>query len=231
MILEIIATSVADAIAAERSGAHRLELCAAMSETGLTPSIGLIEAVVGAVQIPVNVIVRPHSRSFYYNDQELSVMAADIRHIKRAGAAGIVIGALTEEKKVDTEAISRLLNEAEGLDVTFHRAFDDIEDQLEALETIALFPQIRRILTAGGQAPAPQSAEQLKRLVDSAKNTSVNIMAGYGMTPESVATLVPATGLTEVHFGSAARVNRSFTHPIDSAAIETILSDLKRLSE
>lgn len=233
MLLEIISTSLEDAVTAERSGANRLELCSAMTETGLTPSLGLIEAVVGAVQIPVNVIVRPHSRSFHYDKHDLAVMAADIRHIKKAGAAGIVIGALTEERKVDTEAISYLLEEAEGLDVTFHRAFDDIEveDQLEALETIAQFPQIQRILTAGGQAPAPQSAEQLKKLVDRSKNTSVNIMAGYGMTPESLKTLVPATGVTEVHFGSAARVNRSFAHPIDPGVIETIIRDLKQLSE
>lgn len=230
MIVEIIATSVADAIAAERSGAYRLELCAAMTEGGLTPSLGLIEAVVQAVRIPVQVIVRPHSRTFHYDAYDLSVMVEDIRHIKRAGAAGVVIGALTAEGKVDTNALARLLDATEGLDVTFHRAFDAVDDQLEALEAIARFPQIRRILTSGGKAPAPQSVEQLKRLVERSRQMDLCIMAGYGMTPESLKTVVSGAGVTEVHFGSAVRVNRSFACPIDPAAIEAIHREIKRFS-
>lgn len=228
MVVEIIATSVEDALAAERGGADRLELCAALSEGGLTPSLALVEAVVASVDIPVNVIVRPHSRTFCYDQHDLAVMAADIRHIKNAGAAGIVIGAVTEEKKVDTEALAFLLKQAEGLDVTFHRAFDVIDDQLEALETIAKFPQIRRILTSGGEAPAPEAAGQLKKLVEKAQHTSVKILAGNGMTPESVVSLVLETGLEEVHFGSAVRENRSFMHPIDPNVIRTIKEDLAK---
>lgn len=222
MILEVIATSLEDAIAAEQGGADRLELCAALSEDGLTPSLGLVEEIVDGVGIPVNVIVRPHNLGFFYDANDLAVMEADIRHIKRAGAAGIVIGALTNENKVDTAAISRLLHEAEGMDVTFHRAFDVVEKQMDALEIIAGFPQIRRILTAGGQLPAPQSAGQLKRLVEQSEDMTVQIMAGYGMTLESLPTLISKTGVKEVHFGSGVRVNRSFVHPIDPELIVEI---------
>ncbi len=230
-MLEIIATSVADAIAAERSGADRLELCAALSEGGLTPSLGLVEAVVEAVSIPVHVIVRPHSRTFQYDESDLTVMLADIRYIKQAGAAGIVIGVLNEDNEVNTRALSRLLTEAGGMKVTFHRAFDDIANQLEALEVIASFPQIQRILTSGGQAPAPEAAEQLKKLVDKSRNTSVRILAGNGMSPETLSTLVRVTGLEEVHFGSAVRVNRSFMYPIDEAVIAGVKSELMQLGE
>ncbi|MEK5070009.1 copper homeostasis protein CutC [Sporosarcina sp. FSL K6-1508] len=228
-MLEIIATSLADAIAAERSGADRLELCTALSEGGLTPSLGLVEAVVEGVDIPVHVIVRPHSRTFHYNDNDLAVMQADIRHVKRVGASGVVIGALSVDNKVNTEALSRLLEEVGGMSVTFHRAFDEIKNQLEALEVIARFPQIQRILTSGGQAPAPEAAEQLKKLVDKSKNTSVGILAGNGMNPETLSSLVSATGLEEVHFGSAVRINRSFRYPIDEAAITAIKRKLHML--
>ena len=228
-MLEIIATSLADAIAAERSGADRLELCTALSEGGLTPSLGLVEAVVEGVDILVHVIVRPHSRTFHYNDNDLAVMQADIRHVKRVGAAGVVIGALSVDNNVNTEALSRLLEEVGGMSVTFHRAFDEIKNQLEALEVIARFPQIQRILTSGGQAPAPEAAEQLKKLVDKSKNTSVGILAGNGMNPETLSSLVSATGLEEVHFGSAVRINRSFRYPIDEAAITAIKRKLHML--
>lgn len=231
MMLEIIATNVADAIAAERSGADRLELCAALSEGGLTPSLGLVEAVVQAVGIPVHVIVRPHSRTFQYDESDLTVMLTDIRYIKQAGAAGIVIGVLTEDNKVNTEALSRLLNEAGEMKVTFHRAFDDIEDQLEALEVISRYPQIQRILTSGGQTPAPEAAEQLKKLVDKSRDTSVCILAGNGMNPETLSALVKETGLEEVHFGSAVRVNRSFMNSIDEAVLAGVKSELLQLGE
>lgn len=228
MMLEIIATSLADAIAAERAGAGRLELCAALSEGGLTPSLGLIEAVVQGVDIPVHVIVRPHSRTFYYDEMDIAVMLADIRHIKKVGAAGIVIGALDEDNKVNAEVISRLLMESGDMNVTFHRAFDEIDDQLEALEVIATYPQIQRILTSGGQAPAPESTEQLKKLVDKSKNKSIQILAGNGMTPESLSGLVMATGVEEVHFGSAVRINRSFMYPIDETSITAIKNTLQQ---
>ena len=227
MIVEIIATSLEDAIAAERSGADRLELCMALSEGGLTPSLALVEAVVSGVDIPVHVMVRPHSRSFHYTENDLAVMVADIRHFKQAGVAGVVFGAVTEENKVDTRAISFLLKEAEGIDVTFHRAFDVIEDQLEALEVIASFPQICRILTSGGQAPAPESAEQLKKLVENARDTTLEILAGNGMTPQTFSALVRKTGLKEVHFGSAVRVNQSFMYPIDEAVIAALINELR----
>lgn len=227
-MLEIIATSLVDAIAAERAGADRLELCAALSEGGLTPSLGLIEAVVQGVDIPVHVIVRPHSRTFQYDERDIAVMLADIRHIKNAGAAGIVIGALDENNKVNTEVLSRFLEESGEMKITFHRAFDEITDQLEALEVIATFPQIQRILTSGGQAPAPESAEQLKKLVDKSKDTSIQILAGNGMSPETLLPLITATGLEEVHFGSAVRINRSFMYPIDEEVISAIKNTLQK---
>lgn len=231
MMLEIIASSLPDAIAAEYAGADRLELCAALSEGGLTPSLGLIEAVVQGVDIPVHVIVRPHSRTFQYDEEDIAVMLRDIRHIKSAGAAGIVIGALDENNKVNTEVISRLLAESGEMNITFHRAFDEIDDQLEALEVIATFPQIQRILTSGGLAPAPESAEQLKKLVDKSKDTSIQILAGNGMSPETLLPLIMATGLKEVHFGSAVRINRSFMYPVDETVISAIKSTLQQWSE
>lgn len=231
MILEVIATSLEDAVVAERAGASRLELCAALSEDGLTPSLGLIEAVVEGVKIPVNVIVRPHNRGFHYTESDLAVMLTDILHIKCAGAAGIVIGALTKDNKVDTVAISLLLKEAGDMDVTFHRAFDFVDDQTEALETIAEFPQINRVLTSGGQAPAPESVEQLKKLVEQCQNKTVQILAGNGMTPVSLFSLVAETGVDEVHFGSGVRFNQSFMHPINPKIIIELKSKLKQFDK
>ncbi|WOV82976.1 copper homeostasis protein CutC [Sporosarcina jeotgali] len=224
MKLEIIATSLQDAITAEQAGADRLELCSALTEGGLTPSLGLIESVVEGVSIPVYVIVRPHSRTFNYDEADMQVMLADIHHIRQTKAAGIVIGVLDEKNRVDTVNLKRLLDVSGDLNVTFHRAFDEIEDQLEAIDMIGDFPQIQRILTSGGQAPAPESKEQIRTLVDKTKNTSVTILAGNGMSTEGLSEFIEATGVTEVHFGSAVRNHQSFQYPIKPDVIERIKS-------
>lgn len=225
MVVEIIATSLEDAVIAEKGGADRIELCSALSEDGLTPSLGLIEAVVAGVKIPVNVIIRPHNRGFHYSAEDLAVMAADIRHVKSVGAAGIVVGALTKDGQVDKEAMALLLAEAEGLDVTFHRAFDFAADQFAALEAIQSFPQIKQILTSGGTAPAPQATDRLKELVK--KSNGIKILAGNGVTPESITTLVEKTGVVEVHLGSGVRVNRSFMDPVDVEVVAAVKRDLQ----
>ncbi|REB07138.1 copper homeostasis protein CutC [Sporosarcina sp. BI001-red] len=224
MKLEIIATSLRDAQATERAGADRLELCSALTEGGLTPSLGLIEAVVEGVSIPVHVIVRPHSRTFTYSEEDIQVMLSDIQHIQQTKAAGIVVGILDETKRVDIVNLKRLLDAAGHLNVTFHRAFDEIEDQLEAVDMIGDFPQIQRILTSGGQAPAPQSKEKIRSLVEKTKNTSVTILAGNGMSPNGLAEFVEATGIAEVHFGSAVREHQSFQYPINPEVITHIKS-------
>ncbi|MBD7908425.1 copper homeostasis protein CutC [Sporosarcina gallistercoris] len=228
MKLEIIATSLQDARAAERAGADRLELCSALTEGGLTPSLGMIEAVVEGVSIPVHVIVRPHSRTFHYDEEDIQVMLADIRHIRQTKAAGIVIGILDKTKRVDTVNLKRFLDAAGDLNVTFHRAFDEIEDQLEAVATIGNFPQIQRILTSGGPAPAPESIEEIRELVVRTENTSVTILAGNGMTPDGLTEFIEATGVTEVHFGSAVRERQSFQYPIIPEVITSIKSMMRK---
>lgn len=222
MKLEIIVTSLEDALAAERAGADRLELCAALTEGGLTPSLGLIESVVEGVTIPVHVIVRPHSRTFHYSEEDIQVMLADIRYIRKTKAAGIVIGVLDETNRVDTANLTRFLDESGNLNVTFHRAFDAIEDQLDAVTTIAKFPQVQRILTSGGPAPAPESIEKIRELVKKTENTSVTILAGNGMTLDGLNRFLEETGVEEIHFGSAVRVGHSFQLPINPEVITAI---------
>ncbi|QGG54798.1 copper homeostasis protein CutC [Paenibacillus sp. B01] len=219
MKLEIIATRPEDALAAERGGADRIELVSGMLEGGLTPSIGLAEAVAERASIPVNVMIRPHSLSFRYDREELAVMRADIRAIRRTRAAGIVLGALTAERTVDAAALELLLGEAEHLSVTFHRAFDEARDLEEALAALARYPQIDRILTSGGRRTAPEAAPELRRLVQAAAGTGIEILAGSGIRAVGLEELVRETGVREVHAGSSVRVDG---HPLRQVLPERV---------
>ena len=205
VLLEVIATTVADAMAAARGGADRLELITAMGEGGLTPSIGMIEAVVAAVSIPVNVIVRPHSRSFVYDADDFAVMLRDVRAVKAAGANAVVIGMLTASREVDRDALLRVVDAADGMPITFHRAFDDARDLHEALEVLLEVDAVTNVLTSGGKGSVLDAVDEVRALVARAVRSHCTVLAGAGFTVDRVAGFVRATRVEAVHFGSGVR--------------------------
>ncbi|MBO9599854.1 MAG: copper homeostasis protein CutC [Cohnella sp.] len=229
MKLEVIATSVRDAVDAERLGADRIELATGIAEGGMTPSAGMIERVVASVDIPVNVMVRPHSRSFCYDESDADVMQRDIELIRGIGGAGIVIGALTPNGLIDVALLERMLDAATGLDVTFHRAFDETADPFSALNLLAKYPSISRILTSGGTAPAPQAMPRIRELNAAAARTHLRILGGHGLTPATLDSFLRETGVKEVHFGSAVRQDGTFSSPIDPGKMARVRSILHSL--
>src|SRR5687768_11521262 len=128
VLVEACVDSVASALAAERGGAGRVELCDNLFDGGTTPSAGMITAVKATVHIPVFVIVRPRGGGFVYSDAEIGVMRLDIEVARILGADGIVIGALTRDGQVDAAQLEPLVAAAGKLPVTFHRAFDLVGD-------------------------------------------------------------------------------------------------------
>ena len=206
VLLEVIATTVADAVAAERGGADRLELVTAMGEGGLTPSIGMIEAVVAAVSIPVNVMVRPHSRSFVYSADDFAVMLRDVRALKLAGANAAVVGMLTASREVDRDGLQRVVDAADGMAVTFHRAFDETRDLVEALDVLLEFDRVTNVLTSGGAGSVLDAVGEIQALVVRAGQSHCTVLAGAGLTVDRVGEFVCATRVRAVHFGSGVRV-------------------------
>ncbi|NUY03531.1 copper homeostasis protein CutC [Paraburkholderia youngii] len=219
VLLEVIATTVADARAAAQAGADRLELVTAMGEGGLTPSVGLIEAVVAAVGIPVNVIVRPHSRSFVYDADDYAVMLRDIRAVKAAGANGIVIGMLDAERTIDRDGLARACEAADGLAITFHRAFDEARDLREALDVLLGFEAVTNVLTSGGKPSVLQAQAVVSELVRQADGSPCTVLAGAGLTVDAVADFVSNTHVEAVHFGSGVRVNGNGLAPVDPVKV------------
>ncbi|VXB78349.1 Copper homeostasis protein CutC [Burkholderia sp. 8Y] len=222
ILLEVIATTVADARAAERGGANRIELVTAMGEGGLTPSIGLIEAVVGAVGIPVNVIVRPHSRSFVYDADDYAVMLRDVRAIAKTRANAIVVGMLRDNGDIDTGGLSRVVDAADGMPLTFHRAFDGARDLPAAFDTLLGFDAITNVLTSGGEQSVLQAEKTIASLVARSTGTRCTILAGAGLTVEAVAPFVRSTGVRAVHFGSGVRIGGKGLAPVDEAAVARV---------
>ncbi len=200
-MLEIIASTVEEAVAAEQAGADRIELVSALSEGGLTPSYGLIRQVVSTVEIPVHVLVRPHSKSFVYSKSDEETIITDIDLIRELGAAGIVVGSLTADGRVDEGFLGRIIKHKGELSLTFHRAIDSSRDIFEAAEVLADFPEVDRILTSGGQATALEGKETIARLI--VDYPDLIILPGSGITLENAEALLEATKASELHVGSA----------------------------
>lgn len=194
MILEIVAQSVDDALAAERAGADRLELVSALSLGGLTPSLGTLEETIARCKLPVVAMLRPRSGGFGYSEGELSAMERDGERFLAAGAQGLVFGVL-DERGLDERANARLARI--GGDAVFHRAFDALPDPIEAMERL-IDLGFRRILTSGGRGTAPEGVDTIRGLVERAAGR-IEILPGGGVRPENAAEIVRRTGVTQVH--------------------------------
>lgn len=196
-ILEICAGSVESAIAARDGGAQRIELCAALEVGGVTPSAGVIAEARKVKGLTLNVIIRPRGGDFLYNEYEVACMEEDIRTCKRLGVDGVVIGALTTDGDIDTATSKRLIDAADGMSITFHRAFDMCRDPQKALEELITLG-CHRVLTSGQAPIATAGIELLEKLVKQADGRII-IMPGCGVNSNNARMILQATGANEIH--------------------------------
>lgn len=194
-LLEICCYGVEDAMIAQRHGADRIEFCAAPKEGGLTPSYGALKTIRQRVTIPVHPIVRPRGGDFCYREDEFTAMLDDIRLLRELGFPGMVTGVLDEDGNVDMPRMREIMQAAEGMAVTFHRAFDMCVDPQQAFDSLAELG-VTRILTSGQQASAEKGLSLIREL--NARCGVPIIMAGAGVRPENLETFLNAD-VKEVH--------------------------------
>lgn len=193
--LEICTGDPAGILAAIEGGADRVELCSGLAEGGLTPSVGAIRF--ATERISTNVLLRPRAGDFVYDASEIEVMERDAEIAVEAGASGIVIGALTPEGRIDKRACRQLLRKAEGLQNTFHRAFDVLADPFEALEEI-IDMGFSRILTSGQRNSALEGARLIAQLHERAAGR-IRIMAGAGVSPANALQILRTSQANDLH--------------------------------
>jgi copper homeostasis protein len=197
VLLEVCVDSIESALAADRGGADRIELCSSLLDGGLTPSAGVISTVLSHVSLGVFVMIRPRSGDFCYSANEFKAMQQDVLTAKQLGADGIVFGILLEDGRVDSERVQQLIEVARPLKVTFHRAFDMSRDLNEGLEDLIRL-KVDRVLTSGAEQSAELGQQKIAEL-SRAANDRIVIMAGAGLNENNVRQVVLATGVGEVH--------------------------------
>lgn len=200
--LEVCVDSLASAKIAASMGAQRVELNAALELGGLTPSIGLVEQTIAALQparCQVIVMVRPRPGGFAYNADELDVMRSDIERLIDAGVDGVALGVLEIDGWVDEQANGALIQPVlnAGKQAVFHRAFDVTPDPLAALDTLISLG-LTRVLTSG-QAPTAIQGSAIIREAIAHANGQIEVLPGSGITPDNVSEIIQATGCDQVH--------------------------------
>lgn len=200
-ILEVIVTSLSDALEAERGGADRLEIVRDLASGGLTPEISLVRAIARVISLPLRVMLRENEDySASGGDNQLRAAALELEQI---GVDGVVIGFLRGEN-VDLERTLRILGAVPKLRATFHHAFDDAASPLEALTHLEKCGRIDRILSSGAPGALPARAHRLEQYRQQAGD-GVVILAGGGLDETSIRFLRAHTGICEFHVGRAAR--------------------------
>jgi copper homeostasis protein len=196
-VIEIATTDYESTKAAVAGGADRIELCSALSEGGLTPSMALIQQCRRDFQVPIFPIIRPRSGDFLYSQKEFEIIKQDALFCKNTGCDGVVIGFLHADGAINKAWTSEIVEAVYPLEVTFHRAFDRCRDPFEALEKI-IETGCQRLLTSGQQPTAMQGVQLIQQLIAQAAERIV-IMPGSGVRADNIKVLATKTGAIEFH--------------------------------
>ncbi|HLV83748.1 MAG TPA: copper homeostasis protein CutC [Devosia sp.] len=208
--IEICVEGTDGLIAAQNAGADRVELCASLIEGGLTPSLGVVREALRVATIPFHVIIRPRGGDFLYSEVEFNSMLEDITALREMGnVAGVVIGCLTSDGRIDEERTAALVAEARPMAVTCHRAFDMTAEYRAALEAL-IACGVDRVLTSGQRDTAIEGSEILKDCMAIADGRIV-IMACGGLDADTIAQVRRETGVDEMHFAALKTLKSGMT--------------------
>jgi len=224
-MIEIIGTTLEDVKKIEESGADRIELVSALSEGGLTPSYSFIKRAVVSVNIPVNVMIRPHSKSFIYTQEEIQLMVEDIKIAKELNANGVVFGVLNKQDEICISSLEKLLKACDGIDVTFHKAIDELESQVKGIEVLSNYDQIKNVLTSGGKGDIIKNTSVIKNMVEKAEH--INVIAGGGLDFENIKEVMKNTKAVQYHFGTAIRDDKSIYGEINIDSLRLMINTIR----
>lgn len=221
MLIEICANGIESVIVAQKAGANRVELCSELAVGGTTPSFGTLKTVIKQAQIPVFVLIRPHSGHFVYSSAVFESMLLDIEMAKTIGCSGIVAGVLDSFFNIDFKRTEKLIRAAEPLPFTFNRAFDWARNAEHSMLQLADLGT-QRILSSGRKKTAIEGIDNLCRWQDLVSNKLI-ILPGSGINCSNVANF-KAKGFVEIH-ASAGNLKPLTPNPPFSFNSPALLSD------
>lgn len=219
-VLEVIACSVADAVAAQRGGASRLEVVRDLDRGGLTPSVELVRAIKQVVGLPLRVMVRESDGYETSTQAEVERLCAAAQCFDELGVDGFVLGFL-KHGNIDFDLTKRVLASAPNLKATFHHAFEVADDQLRAVSELKKLDQVDRILSRGGSGTLAERTRRLDAFARAAA-PEIKIIAGGGIDYRAIELLRRATTIREFHVGRAARDGFQVEGAVQTELVRTL---------
>lgn len=197
MKLELCAASIEAIQLAREFNFDRIELCQNLEQGGMTPSIGFIEYAL-ANGLETHVLIRPRSGGFRYSEDEVEIILRDILECKSIGVKGVVVGVLDERDLICKRSLEKIMSHSDGLDVTFHRAFDDTYEFEKSLDILIDFG-VKRVLSAGLARNVELGLHVLKGMTDYA-NGRIEIMSGGGVNISNILKIKHEVKPAAIHF-------------------------------
>ena len=197
MIKEACVESFEKALGAQNHGANRIELCENLIVGGTTPSYGTVKVCLEKLNIPIFPMIRARGGNFIYSKDEVEIMKEDIKIFKELGVKGIVLGCLTSDNKIDLELTKEFIDLAYPMEVTFHKALDEITNPLDYIDDLINIG-IKRILTSGGKATALEGKDLINEIIKKANNQIKIVVAGK-VTKENLNELSNLISSDEFH--------------------------------
>ena len=197
MIKEACVESFEKALEAQSNGANRIELCENLAVGGTTPSYGTVKICLEKLNIPIFPMIRARGGNFVYSKDEIEIMKEDIKIFKELGVKGVVLGCLTSDNKIDLELTKELVDLAYPMEVTFHKAIDEILNPLDYIDGLVNIG-IKRILTSGGEATALEGKDLINEMIKKSNGRLKIVVAGK-VTKENLNGLSNLISADEFH--------------------------------
>ena len=225
MVIEICCSSVSSVKNAINYGANRIELCQDLRNDGITPSKRLLNSAIKISTKPINVLIRPRIGDFFYNSEEIKLIEYEIKQIKSLPINGIVIGILNRENDLPINVLKKLVQIIKPLDLTFHRAFDIVNNPIKSMNKLIEIG-FDRILTSGQSDTAEKGLKMLLELKEKA-NGKISIMPGGGIN-ENNCHIFLKNGFNEIHLSAKKKKKENKIEPIADPEIikKVVLSSL-----
>jgi len=195
---EACVDSIDNAINVEKKGADQIELCSRLDLDGLTPSKKLILQTIRKVSIPIKVMIRSRPGNFTYNQNDVNIMLDSIEFCQKNGINDIAFGALNSNRKIDEKILNQIVSKYTGLNITFHKAIDLVDNQINEIQKLLKFNQIKAVLTSGGQKNAVDGQENIKKLFERFKD-EIDIIAAGSITNKNIKKIHKTLGLKIYH--------------------------------
>lgn len=220
MKLEVIAKNLRDVIKINKSQADRIEFCCSLKEGGLTPKRWIIKIAAKISRLPINVMLRPSSKSFNYSEKDFAKMLKDATFLEKSKVNGVVFGILNNKNEIDVARMKQIIDKIPSKQKIFHKAFDEIKDLEAALEILEEL-KIDAVLTAAGK-DINQNLSTLEMLT---KISKVDIIGGGGVNFNNVETICHV--VDDIHIGTAVRRKNSWDNKIEIKKINQINNIIK----